>query len=158
MTIMYIIFIVVEASAVKKHLVGNEGYVRLALYAVSIVASNIVVSLFLKKKFAMLFLAVDFAIMYGVFVFGNGAIALGNGNPVGFVATEMDRDKQTGAGVDYLINRKAFILHPRGIAYTGAVRENVETPLRTELANAKNWNPVYEPKQLRLIAIKHKLG
>lgn len=73
---MYIIFIVVEASAVKKHLVGNEGYVRLALYAVSIVASNIVVSLFLKKKFAMLFLAVDFAIMYGVFVFGNGAITM----------------------------------------------------------------------------------
>lgn len=95
---------------------------------------------------------------YTTYVFGNGAIALGNGNPVGFVATEMDRDKQTGAGVDYLINRKAFILHPRGIAYTGAVRENVETPTRTELANAKNWNPVYEPKQLRLIAIKHKLG
>ena len=95
---------------------------------------------------------------YTTYLFGNGAIALGNGNPVGFVATEMDRDKQTGAGVDYLINRKAFILHPRGIAYTGAVREHVETPTREELANAQNWNPVYEPKQLRIVAIKHKLG
>lgn len=95
---------------------------------------------------------------YTTYLFGNGAVALGNGEPVGHVATEFDRDKQTGGGIDYLINRKAFILHPRGIAYTGAVREKVETPLRTELAMAENWNPVYEPKQLRIVAIKHKIG
>lgn len=44
------------------------------------------------------------------------------------------------------------------IAYTGAVREHVETPLRAELAKAENWKPVYEPKQLRIVAIKHKIG
>lgn len=96
--------------------------------------------------------------VYTTYLFGNGAIAYGEGNPVGHVATEIDRDKQTGGGVDYLINRKAFILHPRGIAYTGAVREHVETPLRAELAMAENWKPVYEPKQLRIVAIKHKIG
>lgn len=96
--------------------------------------------------------------VYTTYLFGGGAIAYGNGNPTGFVPTETDRDKQTGGGVDYLINRKAFILHPRGIAYTGAVRANVETPLRTELAMAQNWNPVYEPKQLRIVAVKHEIG
>ena len=96
--------------------------------------------------------------VYTTYLFGNGAIALGNGNPVGHVATEVDRDKKTGGGIDYLINRKAFILHPRGIAYTGAVRANVETPTRAELAMAKNWNPVYKPKQLRIVAIQHKIG
>lgn len=96
--------------------------------------------------------------IYTTYLFGNGAIALGNGNPVGHVATEFDRDKQTGGGIDYLINRRAFILHPRGIAYTGAVRANVETPTRAELAMAENWKPVYEPKQLRIVAIKHKIG
>lgn len=96
--------------------------------------------------------------VYTTYMFGNGAVALGNGSPVGHVATEMDRDKQTGGGIDYLINRKAFILHPRGIAYTGAVREKVETPLRTELANPANWNPVYESKQLRIVAIRHKIA
>ena len=96
--------------------------------------------------------------IYTTYLFGNGAIAYGNGNPVGHVATETDRDKQTGGGIDYLINRKAFILHPRGIAYTGKVRANVETPLRTELAMAENWNPVYEPKQLRIVAIRHKIA
>lgn len=95
---------------------------------------------------------------YTSYLFGNGAIALGNGNPVGHVPTETDRDKRIGGGVDYLINRKAFILHPRGIAYTKAVREHVETPTREELANPQNWNPVYEPKQLRIVALKHKLG
>lgn len=101
---------------------------------------------------------VDEGGVYTTYLFGNGAVAYGNGNPVGHVATETDRDKQTGGGVDYLINRKAFILHPRGIAYTGAVREHVETPLRAELAKAENWNPVYEPKQLRIVAIKHKIA
>lgn len=95
---------------------------------------------------------------YTTYLFGNGAIAYGNGSPEGHVATEIDRDKQTGGGIDYLINRKAFILHPRGIAYTGAVRENIETPLRSELAMAENWNPVYEQKQLRIVAIKHKIA
>ena len=27
-----------------------------------------------------------------------------------------------------------------------------------ELAKAENWKPVYEPKQLRIVAIKHKIG
>ena len=96
--------------------------------------------------------------IYTTYLFGNGAIAYGNGSPVGHVATEVDRDKQTGGGIDYLINRKAFILHPRGIAYTGAKRDHVETPTRAELAMAENWKPVYEPKQLRIVAIKHKIG
>lgn len=96
--------------------------------------------------------------VYTTYLFGNGAIALGNGSPVGHVATEVDRDKQTGGGVDYLINRKAFILHPRGIAYTGAVRKHVETPTREEMGDPSNWNPVYEPKQLRIVAIKHKIA
>lgn len=101
---------------------------------------------------------VDSSGIYTTYLFGNGAIALGNGSPVGLVATEVDRDPDSGAGVDTLYNRKAFILHPRGIAYTGKVRENVETPTREELRNAENWNPVYEKKQLRIVAIKHKIG
>lgn len=96
--------------------------------------------------------------VYTTYLFGNGAVAYGNGNPVGHVATEVDRDKQTGGGVDYIINRKAFILHARGIAYTGKIREHVETPLRSELAMAENWNPVYESKQLRIVAIRHKIA
>lgn len=95
---------------------------------------------------------------YTTYLFSQGAVALGHGSPVGHVATEIDRDKQTGGGVDFLINRKAYILHMRGVAYTGKTREHVETPTREELRLAENWNPVYEPKQLRVVALRHKIG
>lgn len=96
--------------------------------------------------------------VYTTYLFGQGAIALGNGSPVGFVATEVDRDKKKGSGIDYLINRRTFILHPRGIAYQRASQAAVETPTRDELAEADNWERVYEDKAIRLVAIKHKIG
>lgn len=89
---------------------------------------------------------------------GNGAIAYGNGTPVGHVATEIDRDKRMGSGIDFLINRRTSILHPRGVAFTNASVEKTEGPSRDEFKNAKNWKPVYEPKQIRMVAFKHKLG
>ena len=95
--------------------------------------------------------------VYTSYLFGAGALALGNGSPVGFVATEVDRDKRKGSGVDYLINRKTYIIHPRGIKWTNTTRVNVETPLRTELATGTNWERVYEPKAIRVVAFKHKI-
>lgn len=38
--------------------------------------------------------------IYTTYLFGNGAVALGNGHPVGFVPTETDRAKRKGSGVD----------------------------------------------------------
>lgn len=96
--------------------------------------------------------------VYTTYLFGNGAVALGNGSPVGHVPTETDRAKRKGSGVDYLINRKAYILHPRGVAFTNANVAKTEGPSRIELADPANWNPVYEAKQIRIVAFKHKLG
>lgn len=96
--------------------------------------------------------------IFTTYLFGNGAIALGNGNPEGFVPTETDRDKKKGSGVDYIINRKTMILHPRGIKFTNMNVAKTEGPSRTELKDAQNWKPVYEPKQIRVVAFKHKLG
>lgn len=95
--------------------------------------------------------------VFTTYLFGQGAIALGNGNPVGFIATETDRDKKKGSGVDYLINRKTYILHPRGIRFTNINVEKTEGPSRKELMDPTNWLPVYEPKQIRIVAFKHKL-
>lgn len=96
--------------------------------------------------------------VYTTYLFGQGAIAYGNGSPAGFVSTELDRDKKMGSGIDYLINRRTFIMHPRGIAWQNVNRENAETVTRAELADAQNWKRVYEPKQIRMVAFKHKLG
>lgn len=94
---------------------------------------------------------------YTTYIFGPGAIALGNGSPTGFVPTETDRDKKKGSGVNYLINRKCFLLHPRGIAWQNAVRAHAETVSREELANKANWKRVYESKAIRIVALKHKI-
>ena len=96
--------------------------------------------------------------VYTTYLFGNGAVALGNGSPVGFVPTETDRAKRKGSGVDYLINRRTNILHPRGIAFTSANVAKTEGPSRAELKDPVNWKPVYEAKQIRIVAFKHKLG
>lgn len=96
--------------------------------------------------------------VFSTYLFGQGAIALGNGHPVGFAATETDRDKKKGSGVDYLINRRTSILHPRGIQFTAkAVTNMKEGPTRAELKKAENWLPVYEPKQIRMVEFRHKL-
>lgn len=95
--------------------------------------------------------------VYTTYLFGEGALALGNGNPEGFVPVEIDRDKKKGSGVDYLINRKTYILHPRGIKFTGTAMVNSEGPSRAELATATNWSRVYEAKQIRMVAFKHKV-
>ena len=95
--------------------------------------------------------------VYTTYLFGEGALALGNGNPEGFVPVEIDRDKKKGSGVDYLINRKTYILHPRGIKFTGTAMVNSEGPSRAELATDTNWSRVYEAKQIRMVAFKHKI-
>ena len=93
---------------------------------------------------------------YTSYIFGPGAFALGNGNPVGFVPTETARDSL--AGEDFLINRKTLILHPRGVRWTPQVGVPVGvSPSNTELANGANWTRVYENKAIRMVAFVHKL-
>ncbi len=93
---------------------------------------------------------------YTSYIFGRGAIALGNGSPVRFVATETARDSL--AGEDFLVNRQTWILHPRGVkwALVPASFAGV-SPSNVELAIGANWARVYEPKAIRMVAFIHKL-
>ena len=95
---------------------------------------------------------------YTTYLFGEGAIAYGVGSPVGLVPVEVDRDKRKGSGVHYLISRKAFIMHPRGVAWKNKTRAHAESVSRAELKDAGNWERVYEPKQIRIVKFVHKLG
>ncbi|KGF48082.1 coat protein [Veillonella montpellierensis DNF00314] len=95
---------------------------------------------------------------YTTYLFGEGAIAYGVGNPVGLKQAAVDRDEKKGSGIDYLIMRKAFILHPRGVAWQNKVRAHVESVSRDELKDSKNWKRVYDPKKIRIVKFVHKLG
>lgn len=85
---------------------------------------------------------------YTSYLFGQGAIGMGDGAAP--VPTETDRDSL--AGQDILINRRHYLLHPRGVAFQSASVAG-SSPTNTELATASNWNRVYSKKNVRLAAL-----
>lgn len=91
--------------------------------------------------------------VYSTYLFGMGAVALGNGSAP--TPTETDRDSL--AGVDVLINRQHFIMHPRGVKWNEASVAGV-SPTFTEIATASNWTRVYDNKNVRIVQFKHKLA
>lgn len=90
--------------------------------------------------------------VYTTYIFGPGAIGYGEGKPP--VPVETDRDSL--AGDDVLVNRRHFVLHPRGIKWKGTPAG--AAPTNTELGTGTNWERVYDVKNIRLIAFKHKIG
>lgn len=91
--------------------------------------------------------------VYTSYIFGQGAVAKGNGEAP--VPTETDRDSLQGD--DILINRQHFIFHPRGVAFQNASVAG-PSPTNAELGTASNWSRVYEPKNVKIVAFKHKLA
>lgn len=90
--------------------------------------------------------------VYTTYLFGEGAIGLGNGSAP--VPTETDRDSL--AGDDILINRQHFVLHPRGVKFTNTSVAGA-APSNTECEKADNWSRVYEKKNIRIIKFVHKI-
>ena len=91
--------------------------------------------------------------VYTTYIFGQGAIGLGNGAAP--VPTETDRDSL--AGDDILINRQHFILHPRGVKFTASSVAGA-APTNAELATAANWSRVYDNKAIRIVKFVHKIA
>ncbi len=91
---------------------------------------------------------------YTTYIFGQGAIAWGEGAPP--VPTETDRDSL--AGDDILVNRRHFILHPRGVRWTETAVTGDEFPTNDDLRDPDNWDRVYEPKNVRMVRFTHTIG
>lgn len=91
--------------------------------------------------------------VYTSYLFGSGALGLGNGmakHPV-----ETDRDAL--AGDDILVNRQAFILHPRGVKFNSASVAGA-APTNAELETASNWTKVYDTKKIKIVKFVYKLA
>lgn len=91
--------------------------------------------------------------VYTTFFFGPGAIGYSEGTPK--VPSEVERNGLVGGGEEYLISRRHFVLHPRGIKWKGTPA--ADTPTNAELATAGNWERVWESKQIRFVVFKHRL-
>lgn len=88
-----------------------------------------------------------------VYIFGQGAIALGNGSHPNIVETEVARNAMAYSGEETLINRRIFVLHPRGVAWKeGGVAS--QFPTNAELMVGARWARVYEPKAIRIVKFK----
>ena len=99
-------------------------------------------------------------VVYTTYLFGPGAFARGaaplDSAPLlggqGTEGVEMFRDalaSDTG-----LINRRRYILHPRGVRFTSASVAG-DSPTNAELETGANWTRVFENKNVRIVAVTH---
>lgn len=91
--------------------------------------------------------------VYTTYIFGQGAIGFGEGGAP--IPTETTRDALSGD--DILVNRRHFLLHPRGVRWTDADVAG-SSPTNAELANPANWLRVYEPKNVRIVKYTHTIA
>lgn len=115
-------------------------------------SNNQVINLYMGKRVIIDDSCPNSEGIFTTYLFGPGAIGLGNGGAP--VPTETDRDSL--AGDDILINRKHYILHLRGVKWIGTAAGS--SPTNIELATGTNWEKVYEDKAIRAIQFKHKLS
>jgi hypothetical protein len=95
--------------------------------------------------------------IYTTYLFGRGSIGYGEGAPK--VPTESDRLPLKGGGQEFLVTRRHYVLHPRGVKWnpSSGVPAKV-TPSDTELASASNWSRVWNAKNVRIVRVVHKIG
>jgi len=85
---------------------------------------------------------------YTSFLFAQGAVGRGEGAAP--VPVETDRDSL--AGEDFLIHRRHFLLHVRGVKFTNNTCTG-DSPSNAELALAANWDRVYPKKTIRVVKL-----
>lgn len=100
--------------------------------------------------------------VYTTYLFGRGAIAWGNDNsprPLqgGFGNEYLEYERQGLSHESYLILRRWFIMHARGVKWSDTSVTGVTSPNNTDLENASNWARVYERKNVRVVAVKHNI-
>lgn len=85
------------------------------------------------------------------YLFGEGAFGFAEGGTL--APLEYDRDILAGDTV--FTNRRAFVLHPRGIKWKGS--SVAASPSKAELETGTNWERVYDPKQIRIVQFIHNI-
>jgi hypothetical protein len=100
--------------------------------------------------------------VYSTFLFGVGALAYGVGtmNKPIRGATDgstwgLEWDRVALAGQNIMIQRRRFILHPRGVKFKGVIAGL--SPTNAELELSTSWERVFEAKNVRMVRIRHNI-
>ena len=93
--------------------------------------------------------------LFGPGAFGKGAAALSSEPLQGGIGTEGVELARAALDSDtLLINRRRYILHPRGVKFNSAAVAG-DSPTNAELENGANWTRVFENKNVRIVAVDH---
>ncbi len=93
--------------------------------------------------------------LFGMGAFGKGAAPLDSTPLQGGIGTEGVELARVPLDSDsILINRRRYILHPRGVKFTRR-QLRATVPTNAELENGANWSRVFENKNVRIVAIEH---
>ena len=99
-------------------------------------------------------------VVYTTYLFGQGAFAKGSAtlgtSPLqgGFGTAGVEIARSALDSDTLLINRRRFLLHPRGVRFTSADVYQ-DTPSNADLENPANWERVFEAKNVRIVAVTH---
>jgi hypothetical protein len=98
--------------------------------------------------------------VYTTYLFGQGAFAKGSAKldsaPLqgGFGTEGVELARVPLDSDSVLINRRRYVLHPRGVKFTSA-SVAADSPTNAELETASNWTRVWENKNVRIVAVTH---
>lgn len=94
--------------------------------------------------------------VYDTYLFGPGAIAFADQTAESKV-TAIEDYRAASQGEDHLFSRRHFILHPRGVAWTGSSTA-AGGPANTALATGTNWTRRYTAKNIRIVLLRHRIA
>lgn len=97
-------------------------------------------------------------LIYTTYLCAEGILGWAEKPPAVPVATEREEKQGNGAGVESLITRRQFSIHPYGFTFLDASTAG-EFPTDAEMQLAANWDRAFpERKQIKLAAILTKNG
>ena len=106
----------------------------------------------------------DAARVFTSILFGPGAFAYGNGNPVHPLETERQAARGNGGGVEVLWTRKTVLMHPLGYSFNGttitgngAGDNGKRSASLADLALAANWKREFGRKQVPMAFLETKV-
>jgi hypothetical protein len=87
--------------------------------------------------------------VHTIYFFAPGAMMYAEVAP----KTPVETDRDILKGIEVLVNRKEFLLHPVGLSWVGTAAGNA--PTNTEFANVSNWSDVFEdPRNIKITALR----
>jgi hypothetical protein len=86
--------------------------------------------------------------VYSIYFFAPGALVYSEILP----KTPIETDRDVMRGIEVLVNRKEYLLHPVGLSFTGSYAGNA--PTNAELATANKWTKVFtDNRNIKMVCL-----